>query len=198
MNGDIEVGKVEAVSWDDCNGALPYYIILLATEYKLLKKYAGSNSANNALATQTLTELSNAIKAIKRLDIYADGVEDGVFRRSDVKFYEKVDPIDPEWTAVYDHYRNLNGGVKIYLKCEERFGDGSNKDDGYSDDVWFDKLQANRGITKYNSIDNVVKFIEAEAMVSKLLDEDGGTALSISNSLKGSVKKNARELLSPQ
>ena len=29
--GVFDVGHVEYIDWDDCNGALPYYLILLAT-----------------------------------------------------------------------------------------------------------------------------------------------------------------------
>ena len=89
IDGEIIVNdKIDTMVWDDCNGALPYYIILLATEYKILKTYPDYN-INNIDAKSTLNELKNAIKALKRLDRYADGIENGVFRRSDILYIEK-------------------------------------------------------------------------------------------------------------
>ena len=39
INGSVVPEEIKWISWDDCNGALPHYIMVLATEFKLLKMY---------------------------------------------------------------------------------------------------------------------------------------------------------------
>lgn len=53
------------VQWTDGPEALGYYILLLATEYRLLKDYGQPY-------TSTLNELSNAMFALERLDMDAE------------------------------------------------------------------------------------------------------------------------------
>lgn len=169
IDGEIIVNdKIDTLVWDDCNGALPYYIILLATEYKILKTYPDYN-INNIDAKSTLNELKNAIKALKRLDRYADGIENGVFRRSDILYIEKRSSDEElgDWAPVFNHFDKVNGNNKVNLRFSE-----------------MDKNKA-----RYNSIDNIIKFIEAESMVRSLLSDEGDDAVEVSVLLYESVKK---------
>lgn len=159
--GVFSIRHVEYLDWDDCNGALPYYIILLATEYKLLKKYANSYNNNNALAAQTLNELWNAIRAVERLDMFADGSVNGVFMRSDLCEMNRDNAIKPEYIPLVSHFDNLNVNDDL-VKID------------YREKNW-DKLSINYRKPRFNSQDNVLKFIEAEAVVRALLSDDPAT-----------------------
>lgn len=161
--------KIDRLTWDDSNGALPHYIMLLATEYKLLIKFSDSNNDNIKTAQNTLNDLKNAIKAVKRLERYADGIENGIFKRTDILYVEKRtnDEKLGEWQPVFDHYDNVNKG-KVNLR--------------------FSELLKENNKPRYNSIDNIIKFIETESIVRKMLSNEGDEAEKISKMLYESVK----------
>ena len=168
--GNLVFGTVRYVNWDDCNGALPYYIMLLATEYKLLKKYANASNDNDLVAAETLHELQNAVNTIERLDLFVrEGVvnnsPDGVFRRSDVcNLDNRVGKYNIESTSEFfpmvDHFKALNHNVRMEYY--------------FSEPLWESKDPVpvdNSVLVRYNSQDNVLKFIEAEALAREMLED---------------------------
>ncbi|MDA3930428.1 MAG: T9SS type A sorting domain-containing protein, partial [Prolixibacteraceae bacterium] len=203
VNGNVEVAEIQEIEWDDCNGALPYYIMLLATEYKLLKKYAYAIPANTTAAAQTLSELNNAIKALKRLDLEVDGVINGVYRRTDIKYLERNDlnrssSVLGEHFDLVDYFDNISGTEQlIKYDFAEKFTNNQDLEDKYLPEVWPTKLSLNEGYDKYNSFDNITKFIEAEAIVYELLDGEGYEAFQLRNALHNLVKPMIENMYHP-
>ncbi|MDA3927620.1 MAG: hypothetical protein PF541_01585 [Prolixibacteraceae bacterium] len=179
-NGAYERGTIRYLDWDDSNGALPYYIMMLATEYALLKKYESSLNDNATVAVETLDELENAIDVLVRLDTFSGNpANDGAFRRTDICWlWDRAnhDPLN-EYEPLVNHFEGLADNEPLLgFQFQEVLKD---KDD---------PVVPNSSLSRYNSIDNVIKFIEAEAIVGEVLKTDYAST-NARNKLNGLVKK---------
>ncbi len=95
------------LAWGDDNGNLPYYIGMLATEYRLLKDYGQDYN-------ETLNELVYALRAIERIDKYAEKNfrADGTVHSNDLNGFFIRDDVPINLTALYQNnhnFKNISG-----------------------------------------------------------------------------------------
>ncbi len=135
--------EVDAIGWDDGNGALNQYISMLATEYRLLKDYGQDVS-------QTVRDLCYAINSFERLDRTAESyyggpssLINGFFIRDDIKeeFWNRY---KPNGTDPYFEQTNLA----------------------------FEDFNALANPPSESSIDNCLHYLESFTLVEALVDNE--------------------------
>ena len=114
------------------------------------------------------------MQALKRLDVYTDGVENGVYRRNDVKYLKITTPRHPDTLGVHqplvNFFDNKSGdNIPLRYSFAERFKNDDDHKNMYPNDppeLWEHKKDVNEDLDKYNSVENIIKFIQAEKGLS--------------------------------
>lgn len=136
------------IYWGDGNAQLSDYICVLATEYRLLKD-------NGKDYSQTLNDLRNAINAMLRLDYYAETYyqKDGAMGTPSINGFMVRDDVPENFCTQFSSQNPFFVG-KTVNSC-------------YSRMYLSDSLRRNNEMSK----DNIWHYLQALALVKKLVDE---------------------------